>query len=179
MTITIRIDRRFVLTICAFTILFLAFAFSTDSTSKVAAQDASCPPAKVIEPRIIPASYQLMENGWFVWLGDTRQLFVLTYDANSKNTGTVEVYQENWEQGMPEIDSAIVPPTKYMWQPKRGFGKLWRENPNVRARMGWGVKDSEGYMMVVTVDGDKMWFNGHDQAFKIVGNRWEMFWAWD
>jgi hypothetical protein len=181
MTITIRIDRRFILTICALISAILIAILSTMRQSNVAiAASATATPCllpKVIEPRITMAASQLMENGWIIWIGDTRQLLILSRDNPSATTGTVEVYQENWEPGMPEVDPSLKPPGTY-WQPSRGIGKLWRENTNVRSKMGWGVKNSEGYMMVLTVDGDKMWFNGPDWAFKIVGNRWQEFYAW-
>jgi hypothetical protein len=33
-----------------------------------------------------------------------------------------------------------------MYQPERGFGKLWRTNQEVRDALGWGVTPEFGYI---------------------------------
>ena len=41
-------------------------------------------------------------------------------------------------------DPAIVPPDG-RFQPIRGFGKLWRERPDVRDRLGWALGVELGF----------------------------------
>lgn len=176
MTITIKITRRFVL-VTAFlfvSMLLLATRFQATASSPDAAA-TPCP--KVEEPRISMASVLRLERGYMVWLGDKRIIYVMYYDAGSTTKGTFETYAENWEEGMPERDDSIVAPPG-LWQPSRGFGKLWRENTKVRQGVGWGLSDSSGYMAVVAQQGSKLWFNGRDNAFKIEGDHWEDIYAW-
>jgi hypothetical protein len=178
MTITIHINRKFLLTLSVFVTLLLAAVISLSGPASVvnaAAQTTPCPPPT--SARITMASVEKFERGWVLWIGDTRQMYVMINDAGSNNTGTVQVYPENWENGMPERLDQFKPPAGY-WQPKRGIGKLWRENEAVRNGLGWGAKDSEGFMAVVASNGNETWLSGHDTAFKVTGNRWEEIYAW-
>jgi hypothetical protein len=177
MTITIRINRKFLLTVSVFVTLLLAAVISLSGpvSATAAAATTPCPPPT--NTRIAMASIEKFERGWVLWVGDTRQLYVMVLDPGAKNTGTVQVFPENWANGMPEVDGSIVPPNGY-WQPKRGIGKLWRENQAVRDGLGWGAKDSEGFMAVVASNGIDTWLSGHDTAFKLTGNRWEEIYAW-
>jgi hypothetical protein len=53
---------------------------------------------------------------------------------------------DRWRPGMPESDSAIVPPPGY-YQPVRGFGVFWRETffglvgQSARDRLGWATEE--------------------------------------
>ena len=42
-----------------------------------------------------------------------------------------------------ESDPSIVPPWGY-YQPLRGFGKVWRENPSVRGSLSWATEQERG-----------------------------------
>jgi hypothetical protein len=44
----------------------------------------------------------------------------------------------------PESDPSIEPPPG-RYQPIRGFGMVWREQPGVRDRLGWAVEPETGY----------------------------------
>jgi hypothetical protein len=46
--------------------------------------------------------------------------------------------EDTWSEDLPESDPEIVVPDG-MFQPIRGFGKVWRENPEVRERLGWAL----------------------------------------
>lgn len=172
MTITLHLNRHFALLLCAAGLALLMLQVSVTSTT---AAPTPCPPPP--EPRITQAAAELFEHGWVLWMGDSRQLYVLTMSAGSKMEGTVAVYPENWEQGMPETDARIAAPPG-LRQPTRGIGKLWRENPLVRGSVGWAVKDAEGLMMVVTQVGDTIWLNGDHDAFRITGSHWQEFYGW-
>lgn len=47
-------------------------------------------------------------------------------------------FDDDWSEDQPESDPAIVPPDG-LFQPIRGFGKVWRENPSVRQELGWAL----------------------------------------
>lgn len=55
------------------------------------------------------------------------------------NDGTWEVYEDTWEPGQIESDPGIVPPPN-RFQPVRGIGKIWREQPGVRTKLGWAYE---------------------------------------
>ena len=185
MTITLHIQRRtLLLAIMALAIIFIwarqasasvGLQITVTPGALVTAVATVCPPT--VNPRISPAAVQLMERGWIIWHGDTRKLYVLTMSATNKLEGSVAIYPENWEQGMPETTAAFVAPAG-LHQPIRGIGKMWRENPAVRTSVGWALKDAEGLMMVVTQQGDTLWFNGDHDAFKITGSHWQEYYDW-
>lgn len=55
------------------------------------------------------------------------------------NDGTWAVYEDTWNTSMPIDDPSIVAPTG-RYQPVRGIGKVWREQPGVRAKLGWAYE---------------------------------------
>lgn len=75
-----------------------------------------------------------------IWIGQQDAIYVL-YD--SANMPRWQVFNDAFEEGMPDTDPEFDNPPPYTWQPKRGFGLLWREQPVVRERLGWAVIEWE------------------------------------
>jgi hypothetical protein len=53
-------------------------------------------------------------------------------------------------------DPDIDPPPR-LYQPVRGFGLLWREEPGVRERLGWAVDREEGYQTALQRTSHRYW----------------------
>ncbi|QPC81526.1 hypothetical protein G4Y79_17785 [Phototrophicus methaneseepsis] len=87
---------------------------------------------------------QAFQNGRMFWLEPVGQIWVLTTDENENQVWLV--YNDTWEEGMPETDDTLVPPEPGLQQPVRGFGKLWRENDDVRNLLGWAVDPELGFV---------------------------------
>lgn len=83
---------------------------------------------------------QHFEHGVMVWVQGEDMIYVLYED--DQYTTKWEVYVDEWDEGDPIDDPNIVPPPGY-YQPLRGFGLVWRDQPFVRERLGWAV-DLEG-----------------------------------
>lgn len=84
---------------------------------------------------------QKFEFGRMFWIQPVNQIWVITtQDGNN----LWEVYEDTFQDGMPETDPSITPP-RGLLQPERGFGKLWRENPQVREALGWALSSELGY----------------------------------
>ncbi|MBN1873497.1 MAG: hypothetical protein JXA33_04640 [Anaerolineae bacterium] len=86
---------------------------------------------------------QSFEHGRMFWLEqvpdlDRSVILVLYEDGNG------ERYDDTWTSEMPELDPALTPPAG-LYQPVRGFGKLWRETPDVRERLGWALSPELGF----------------------------------
>jgi hypothetical protein len=131
-------------------------------SSQAVVDEATEEPTETLEPSITPTATttptpdpfptpvaaqiyvaeQRFEDGWMFWLQPVGQLWVLT--VNEKNEGVWSVYEDTFIEGDPEIDPEIVPPEE-KYQPVRGFGKLWRENPEVRDALGWALDDELGH----------------------------------
>ncbi len=92
-------------------------------------------------PIVSSASYQQFQQGFMIWVGAQDSIYAV-YDSAS--TPRWQVFKDNFEEGTPEYDPALAafqPP--YTWQPRRGFGEIWRNAPSVRERIGWAVREWE------------------------------------
>jgi hypothetical protein len=86
------------------------------------------------------------------WVQQQDAIYVL-YD--SANLPRWQVFNDTFQDGMPDTDPAYEPAPPYTWQPKRGFGLLWRSQPTLRDRLGWSVIEWETpYNMLVQIGSD-------------------------
>lgn len=93
----------------------------------------------------VPAAQQAFEGGRMVWLKPEHKIVVF-FDAPMEGTDgmLLRVYEDTWTAGEPESDPAIEPPAG-RYQPVRGFGKLWRTNPEVRDGLGWALAPESAF----------------------------------
>src|SRR5690606_13133514 len=108
----------------------------------------TAPPA--VEPTPAPAGFptpvvaqvqgaeQVFEHGRMFWIRHLRQTWVMAASENDPNSGDWFCYVDEFEEGDPETDPSIVPP-EGLYQPKRGFGLVWRTEPGIRDRLGWAL----------------------------------------
>jgi hypothetical protein len=96
---------------------------------------AACPKA---EPRTSAAAEQPFERGTMVW-SEVDDLILILFNDNSWRA-----FEDTWSEDQPENDPSLNPPTE-MFQPIRGFGKVWRENPDVRQQLGWALGPELGF----------------------------------
>jgi formylglycine-generating enzyme required for sulfatase activity len=88
-----------------------------------------CPsePAHIAE-----SAHQPFEHGLMHWRGDQRMIYVLYSD------GHWQEFDDTWEEG--ESDSTGTSPPPGLWEPIRGFGKVWRERlDGPEATIGWAT----------------------------------------
>ena len=90
-------------------------------------------------PQDIPGAFQSFEGGYMLWRGDIGQIYALL------NGGTVRRYQDTWVEG--DIVAVDATPPSGMYQPERGFGKVWAEDEWLREQLGWATAPEEGYTM--------------------------------
>jgi hypothetical protein len=109
------------------------------------------------------AAEQVFEGGRLIWLqgipaestGSGRPqgptIYVLYSSTEQGDGGWYEKYDDTWVSGEPESDPSISPP-EGLFQPVRGFGKLWRDHPEVRERLGWALAPEQGFESAFQVD---------------------------
>jgi hypothetical protein len=95
------------------------------------------------------AAEQVFEGGRMLWLEDGSLV-----DAKYKGQSLIfvlytqgrswELYVATWTSIEPDRDPSLVPP-QGLYQPIRGFGKVWRDNPQVQKRLGWALADERGF----------------------------------
>ncbi len=97
----------------------------------------------------ITAVYQDFERGFMIYLSDRKAIWVFVRSAGpSVNYGQWIPYADTFQDGELETDPTLVPPPSFQ-QPKRGFGKVWRENPVLRELVGWGLDYERAYTTTV------------------------------
>jgi hypothetical protein len=89
-------------------------------------------------------AHQEFEHGHMFWLQPTGQIWVLTETASGRGNWTI--YPDTFREGEAEEDSSLAPPGG-LYQPRRGFGKVWRDDPNLRSVLGWALAPEQGFTM--------------------------------
>jgi serine/threonine protein kinase len=92
------------------------------------------------EPAISGATYLEFAGGHMIWIEAEDTIYVFYNDTNQPRW---ESFPNSWFEGMPERDPNIIGPSALWQQPGRGFGYVWRNNQNVRDRLGWALAEWE------------------------------------
>lgn len=91
----------------------------------------------------IQVAEQVFENGRMFWIQPTNQIWIMVVTGEGR--GDWSVFEDTFAEGEPEIDPQLEAPAG-MEQPRRGFGKLWRENPDIQDALGWAITPEFGYV---------------------------------
>jgi len=103
-----------------------------------------------------------------IWRGDTKQIYVLHDD------GSLAYYSDTWDESQPVNDLARVPPVG-LFQPARGFGKLWRTEVGLASKLGWALAPEQGYdMLVQRFEGGTMLLGPEGEIYILLP-----FWTWE
>lgn len=139
------------------------------------------------EPTHTAAAEQSFENGRMIWLREMHYegqvvenaIFVLYADGNGWQ------FQDTWTPDEPESDPSIVPPPGF-YQPIRGFGKVWRENPEVREKLGWALAPEQGFegtwqpQIHESLLGYEYMRTLDNRIIRYIGSRWSSGrWQWE
>ena len=107
--------------------------------------DLECPAAA---PTTSAAVEQRFEQGRMIWLQAQRKIYVLFGSGQAVAPGAPPdswlIFDDTWQTAEPESDPAIVPPSG-LYQPVRGFGKVWRVWPDVRNGLGWAMAPEQAF----------------------------------
>lgn len=98
---------------------------------------ATCP---LNPPLVSPGSFQPFQFGMMIWVAQQDAIYVL-YDT--VNPPRWQVYNDGFQDGMPDTDPAFNNAPPSTWQPRRGFGLLWRIRTDVSGRIGWATTEAE------------------------------------
>jgi len=116
------------------------------------------------------AAEQSFQGGYMFWRDDTDAIYVIY------NNGTWQSFTDTWTSGEQEWDPSIVPPYG-LFQPKRGFGKVWRNNPGVRSTLGWAVNEERGFQGAAQSfnGGTMLWSSTRGIYVLYNDGRWERY----
>jgi hypothetical protein len=108
--------------------------------------------------------WQAFEHGIAYWRRDTRQVLVALSD------GIMLPFEDRWQEGMPDQPcEATVPEGR--WQPIRGFGLVWCDQPGVRESLGWATLPEATFLSTFQLFGAGVLFAEHDRGVIWLDNR--------
>lgn len=82
------------------------------------------------------AAIQRFDGGVMIWVEETGRIYAFLSDGRWLS------FADTFREGDPESDPAFAPPAGKQ-QPVRGFGKVWREHPDLRDAIGWALTKEE------------------------------------
>ncbi len=91
----------------------------------------------------IQVAEQVFQGGRMFWLQPNQEIWVMVNAAGATDHGEWLTFPDMFVEGELEVDPDITPPVDGI-QPRRGFGKLWRENLEIRDALGWGITQEFG-----------------------------------
>ncbi|MFN8448081.1 MAG: hypothetical protein U0521_05710 [Anaerolineae bacterium] len=98
-------------------------------------QSLGCPVGGIVSTL---TAVQSFEHGSMVYVqGSPGSIYVLTIDGRFRR------FDDTWVSGSDPETGGETPPLGLI-EPKRGFGKVWRNNLDVRGSLGWGVTEEQG-----------------------------------
>jgi hypothetical protein len=107
-------------------------------TDPAIAAALGCPLGQPPTPMTLNSASQTFENGAMLWLDEAPgYIYVLFGD------GTYQRYTDTFDAAVDPISGGAQPPAG-RFEPVRGFGKVWREQPGVRDRLGWAINNESG-----------------------------------
>lgn len=110
---------------------------------------------------------QSFEHGQMLWRSDTDEIIVLPRD------GGWSVYPDSWAEGETLSDPGNPP--SGLIAPARGFGKLWRVRPDVRASLGWATGNEQQFSGAVQefAGGRMLWASDRSITVLYTGGSWQ------
>jgi hypothetical protein len=99
---------------------------------------------------------EYFQRGYTLWRKDLKRIYVLQAD------GHWQTFADTWSEDQPSNDPTLTPPRGF-FQPVRGFGKVWRENPDVKETLGWATTQEAGLMTTIQpFEGGTLMYMGGD-----------------
>jgi len=122
---------------------------------------------------IINAAEQHFQGGYMFWNGDTRTVYVF---LDGKPGGTFYFFADTWTDGDPTAVPVGTPPPG-LYQPVRGFGKIWTAYPGLEQALGWAT-DQEAQVQAAWepfVKGNMLWTGDRQIRVMYDAGTWSSF----
>jgi hypothetical protein len=88
----------------------------------------------------IHIAQQDFQRGFMFWISTQNSMWVLIQPNPNERKGEWRAYTDTFANGEPESDPALDPTLPALYQPRRGFGKLWRDpQTGLREALGYGT----------------------------------------
>ena len=87
---------------------------------------------------------QKTESGTLFWREDDKRIVIMFNDK------TWLQFNDTWTNTLPEDVCSTVTVAPGLLKPKRGFGKVWCDQPAVRAKLGAAIENEIGVYATLT-----------------------------
>jgi hypothetical protein len=135
--------------------------FSSDPTlSLLLGCPVGAPPASTL----LQAAWQPFERGLMIYLqGSPGSIYVLS------NDGRFRRFDDTFISGSDPESGGETPPSGLI-EPVRGFGKVWRNNPDLRSLLGWATQNERGdnASMQLFERGRAVYLPGNGQTYFLI-----------
>ena len=113
-------------------------------------------PAAAQTGTVVYATAQRFEHGLMIWRADTGQIWALADNGFAYNFPVARY------SALPDNPVFGDPPSRL--RPIHGFGKVWGNNDDVRAALGWPLLHELGFNMPVRHAGGTTYLTQLDQS---------------
>ena len=86
----------------------------------------------------LPAATAQFERGVMYWLNTPRGPVIYAFAAQRGGHVSYRGFEDTWREG--EAATVGLNPPAGRYEPARGFGKVWRENPELQQLLGWALE---------------------------------------
>jgi len=93
--------------------------------------------AEALEMALPEAVVQHFQGGMMFWRADLKLIYVFI-NAAGNQSGTWLQFNDTWTEA-DTVPTVTTPPGGGLYEPVRGFGKLWSTNGYLRQALGWGT----------------------------------------
>lgn len=123
-------------------------------------QALGCPQTST--PTTRAAALQPFERGYMIWIGEIYAIYT--------STDTYQRFIDTFIEGNDPETTGEMPPGGLV-APRRGFLKVWDNNPGVRNALGWGLQGERGAQAQVWqfANGRMVAFESEDDLFVLIG----------
>jgi hypothetical protein len=123
-----------------------------------------CPVGAPPASTLAQAAWQPFERGLMIYLqGTPGSIYVLS------NDGQFRRFDDTFISGSDPESGGETPPSGLV-EPVRGFGKVWRNNPDIRALIGWANQSERGDNATVQMfeHGRAVYLAGNGQTYFLI-----------
>ncbi|NLT72951.1 MAG: hypothetical protein GXX94_01975 [Chloroflexi bacterium] len=113
--------------------------------------------------------WQPFEGGTAFWRRDTHQVLMLLGD------GRLVPFEDRWLEGMPD-EACEADAPEGLWQPIRGFGLVWCNEPGMREALGWAESPEEPILATYQLFGTGLLLQSDEHGVLWLDNG--CTWAW-
>ncbi len=96
--------------------------------------------------RVTWAAWEPFQGGYMLWRSDTDEVYIFYHDRNNRSTGRWWKAPKEWKWDGSNPGGVGMSPPQGLYEPKRGFGWLWRTHlGGPGGKLGWALDKEKGF----------------------------------